>query len=179
MSYFQDHGISEEATRKPYINPDISNFIPPAVQQQQTQPNYQLAFFEAIRRRVDENEQENPMLDNLITQLLQESQAQHKSIPTSKEIISNLKLISPKPKENCNICLDEFPLKSKNVVELECFHLFHDECIIPWLELNHTCPCCRHEFRTDDLEYEKQKQITRDAKIREEDSEEEWDPFYS
>lgn len=61
----------------------------------------------------------------------------------------------------CAICLDEF--RSGEVVSwarhaVDCKHVFHTECILPWLVLNDQCPCCREiivlEFDTDPLEDE-------------------------
>ena len=43
----------------------------------------------------------------------------------------------------CFICLDDF--NDNNIIrKLKCVHLFHKECIDPWLlKENHTCPVCR------------------------------------
>ena len=29
---------------------------------------------------------------------------------------------------------------------MPCSHLFHDECLVPWLERHNTCPVCRFEL---------------------------------
>lgn len=35
------------------------------------------------------------------------------------------------------------------MVQLPCKHCFHEECILPWLELHHTCPICRAELPSE------------------------------
>ncbi|KAD0721978.1 hypothetical protein E3N88_43803 [Mikania micrantha] len=40
---------------------------------------------------------------------------------------------------------------------LECGHMYHGECIIPWLDSRNTCPVCRFELPTDDPEYEEDR----------------------
>ena len=46
----------------------------------------------------------------------------------------------------CTICLVTFG-NEDDVTELECDrrHLFHTECLRPWLETNLSCPICRTE----------------------------------
>jgi len=46
---------------------------------------------------------------------------------------------------NCTICEDEFS-KETTVAVLPCDHLFHKDCLKPWLDKeNHTCPLCRKQ----------------------------------
>lgn len=44
--------------------------------------------------------------------------------------------------EECVICLDNFKANEK-VIHLPCTHRFHSNCLLPWLESNAQCPCCR------------------------------------
>lgn len=52
----------------------------------------------------------------------------------------------------CAVCLSEF--KDQEVLRLlpGCFHVFHPQCIAPWLASHITCPTCRlekiHLFRS-------------------------------
>ena len=47
--------------------------------------------------------------------------------------------------EKCTICQVEFE-EGEDVLLLPCKHVFHGECIAPWLEENKCCPVCKHEL---------------------------------
>jgi len=42
----------------------------------------------------------------------------------------------------CSICLAELSVGSK-AIRLLCLHIYHDECIMKWLDRSNTCPMCR------------------------------------
>lgn len=42
----------------------------------------------------------------------------------------------------CPVCKDDYGL-GERVRQLPCNHLFHDGCIVPWLEQHDSCPVCR------------------------------------
>ncbi|XP_035491016.2 E3 ubiquitin-protein ligase RNF126-like isoform X3 [Scophthalmus maximus] len=42
----------------------------------------------------------------------------------------------------CPVCKDDYSVEER-VRQLPCNHLFHNECIVPWLEQHDTCPVCR------------------------------------
>lgn len=56
----------------------------------------------------------------------------------------------------CAICKDVIPL-GQSGKKLPCQHLYHGDCLIPWLNSRNSCPICRYELPTDDADYEDQK----------------------
>lgn len=85
-------------------------------------------------------------LDNAITQLLNQWESPG-SPPASKEDIDNLPLVTITQEHidsesQCSVCMEDFHLDGV-VRSLPCQHLFHTDCINPWLSLHNTCPICR------------------------------------
>lgn len=40
---------------------------------------------------------------------------------------------------DCAVCKEEF-VPTEEAIELPCQHMFHEDCIKPWLKVNGTCP---------------------------------------
>jgi hypothetical protein len=56
----------------------------------------------------------------------------------------------------CGVCLDEYSLQDK-LIQLPCQHIFHLDCVKPWLSEHNTCPSCRFELSVEDPEKEKER----------------------
>eukprot|EP00294_Goniomonas_avonlea_P001421 CAMPEP_0114548080 /NCGR_PEP_ID=MMETSP0114-20121206/4790_1 /TAXON_ID=31324 /ORGANISM="Goniomonas sp, Strain m" /LENGTH=307 /DNA_ID=CAMNT_0001732645 /DNA_START=9 /DNA_END=932 /DNA_ORIENTATION=- len=52
----------------------------------------------------------------------------------------------------CPICQESLAPGS-TATSMPCSHLFHNPCLVPWLNQHNTCPTCRCEIETEDLEY--------------------------
>jgi len=67
----------------------------------------------------------------------------------------------------CAVCRDEMVV-GVQVQVMPCHgqHVYHPQCLQPWLERHNSCPMCRFELPTDDVEYETKKE--RDAEEAEE-----------
>ncbi|CAO3607638.1 unnamed protein product [Mucor fragilis] len=82
-------------------------------------------------------------LDNIITQLMEQNGG-HAPPPAPEQVIEALQKRPLTDKEksqetDCAVCKDQFE-SQEQVIELPCEHIFHDDCIKPWLKLNSTCP---------------------------------------
>ena len=47
--------------------------------------------------------------------------------------------------KRCPICLDDFE-SGQEVMLTPCNHMFHEDCIMPWVKSNSQCPVCRYAF---------------------------------
>nr|KAF6329273.1 ring finger protein 181 [Pipistrellus kuhlii] len=84
----------------------------------------------------------------------------HLPPPAAKTAVESLPrtvIRGSRPELKCPVCLLEFE-EEETAIEMPCHHLFHSNCILPWLSKTNSCPLCRHELPTDDDTYEKHKQ---------------------
>lgn len=70
--------------------------------------------------------------------------------PASRSSIDALPTIKISKKHvradsTCAVCKENFELGSQ-VRKLPCKHLYHSDCIVPWLEQRSSCPVCRQEL---------------------------------
>lgn len=86
-------------------------------------------------------------LDILLTLMGQVSHTR-RSRASSADALENLQEIDSKLCEDqkCSICLEKYQ-ERKKIVELECGHRFHRDCLVEgWLNTHNTCPICRYEI---------------------------------
>ena len=71
----------------------------------------------------------------------------HTFTPAAQSAIAALKegRLNSSSTDTCTICLEDFPVGS-SVTCMPCYHIFHRQCIVEWLNNSHYCPVRR--FKT-------------------------------
>ncbi|KAJ7534060.1 hypothetical protein O6H91_13G077400 [Diphasiastrum complanatum] len=96
-----------------------------------------------------------PGLDQLIQHLAEIDPNRYGTPPAARSAIDAMPTITVTREHlrsdstECAVCRDQFELGSL-VREMPCKHLYHGDCILPWLALHNSCPVCRYEMTSDD-----------------------------
>lgn len=103
-----------------------------------------------------------PGFEQLIQQLAENDPNRYGTPPASKAAVESLLdvvvtegLLSI-DEAQCSVCMDTFQMGTV-AKKMPCSHVYHKDCILPWLELHNSCPVCRYELPTDDPDYEHYK----------------------
>lgn len=100
-----------------------------------------------------------PGLEQLIQQLAENDPNRYGTPPASKSAVQGLPDIKisqdllASDSSQCAVCKDSFEL-DEVAKQMPCKHIYHSDCILPWLDLHNSCPVCRYELPTDDPDYE-------------------------
>ena len=110
----------------------------------------------SLNLRISQN---NIIISNKITQnniininSLSENNSSYDMLKSNYDINSqlssrkllNIDKLSPE-KKTCIICLENFK-ESDKIINLSCFHMFHNNCIRTWLNDNNNCPLCKNKI---------------------------------
>ena len=92
-------------------------------------------------------------LDTVITQLLNNLEGSGPP-PLSQRDISLIPSVQVSADDvaksmQCSVCMEDFRV-SEPVRRLPCAHLYHTDCIVPWLQMHGTCPICRKAISVAD-----------------------------
>lgn len=100
-----------------------------------------------------------PGLEQLIQQLAENDPNRHGTPPAARSAVEALPTVNVDSKllssdlAQCAVCKEDFEL-GMEVKQMPCKHVYHSDCILPWLDLHNSCPVCRYELPTDDPDYE-------------------------
>ena len=91
-------------------------------------------------------------LDSVISQLLNNLEATGPPPMSQKEInlIPTVEVTQEEVSKNlqCSVCMEDFKAR-ESVRRLPCTHLYHADCIVPWLQMHATCPICRKTISSE------------------------------
>ncbi|KAH9610880.1 hypothetical protein KSS87_016969, partial [Heliosperma pusillum] len=89
-------------------------------------------------------------LHELIEQLTVERRGPRGPVPAPQSAIDGMPTIKItrahlQTDSHCPVCKDRFELGSK-ARQMPCNHIYHSDCIVPWLVRHNSCPVCRQEM---------------------------------
>merc|ERR1719160_1949219 len=73
--------------------------------------------------------------------------------PVDKEVVNELPEVTlditdiEGNNSGCAVCQDDWRVGDRGV-KLPCGHIYHKQCIMPWIKEHNTCPVCRYEMKT-------------------------------
>ncbi|KAL0207013.1 hypothetical protein P9112_012724 [Eukaryota sp. TZLM1-RC] len=78
---------------------------------------------------------------------IQSSDSKEQPGGLSKTKLGNLPsiVLQSSAKEKCTVCIRALR-KGQKAIELQCGHLYHKKCILPWLKSNGSCPLCKTQL---------------------------------
>lgn len=113
-------------------------------------------------------------LEALIQHLGERDGGHHGSAPASKSSVDAMPVVKFKKQNSqaddvhCAVCKEAFETDGE-VREMPCKHIYHSDCILPWLARHRSCPICRHELPAEES-------LPRETQMGAEGSNSSWPP---
>lgn len=90
-------------------------------------------------------------MEDMLTQFLSQL-GDNGPPPAAKDLIDSLISVDISDQDvqkslECVVCKEEFK-RAEKALKLPCEHVYHKDCIIPWLNIHDSCPTCRTPINT-------------------------------
>jgi E3 ubiquitin-protein ligase RNF115/126 len=158
----QDNTSDHPSTFQPFERIQSNNTF------RQSRPRTSSSFLDLLINLLAHHE--DAEMENIINYIMQNDTNRYGNPPASKRVIERLDKVTVTEENikclrkdsnideehSCSVCKDIFEL-SQNLLYLPCKHVYHEDCILPWLKERNSCPTCRYELPTDDIDYETRK----------------------
>jgi E3 ubiquitin-protein ligase RNF115/126 len=129
-------------------------------------PRTSSGFLDMIINLLGVNTGESSM-ESIINYIMQNDPNRYGNPPANKKVVDTLERMEcteenikslTKDSCECSVCKEDFE-KTQKLIYLPCRHLYHDECILPWLKERNSCPTCRFELPSEDVDYDARKNL--------------------
>ncbi|GLJ52035.1 hypothetical protein SUGI_1106260 [Cryptomeria japonica] len=95
-------------------------------------------------------------MEALLQRLAENDPNHYGTPPAAKEAVEALTVVKITEEHlkcelssECAVCKDEFTV-GEETRQLPCKHLYHGDCIFPWLKMHSSCPVCRFQMPSEE-----------------------------
>lgn len=130
---------------------------------------HQLELSNIVRSFI-QNPLDQRVMGHILQYVMDSDTYQYGSPPASHYVVKKLKrkIVTKQMLDglgNCAICTEDY-VEGDHVLWMNpdrrlCGHVFHINCIIPWLREHNSCPVCRYQLPIEDDAYTKQRDYLR------------------
>lgn len=95
-----------------------------------------------------------PEFEAMLESLTETDPRRYGTPPARRDAFEALASVEIKEEEaglECCVCLDDFEMGTVGK-QMPCKHIFHSDCLLPWLQLHSSCPVCRYQLPTSEDE---------------------------